>query len=318
MQFKKILLIILASLSWAHAFACTEAMQPFKTECAAQDLWNRLTLEYQKSNVSINDVKGFAVPRAIGNKNFFESKNDFLNHSETALPQNKDWLAWTKGKKFFNENDPVFLEVGDVLKLHKAMFSGTIDAGRLRVVFGETNPKYTFSCEDKVLTKETSDLFENFDIKSSEGYSLLELKNTLLCQDGKTYSADVVFYKGASMKTELKSWLADYNDMMNRYAHDAPMLLTPPFAYLADMKRWFLAIHPFTFGNELIANVLIEYASAKIELPPLISVNNYSYLMGLNENRSKTLKATQESLSFLETCLFDIKTNFVAPQCSSL
>lgn len=318
MQLKTILLLILASLSWAHAFACSEAMQAFETECAAQDLWNRLTLEYQKSNVAINNVKGFAIPRAIGDKNFFESKNDFLNHSESALLQNKDWLAWTNGKIFFNGYNEVLLELSDVLKLHKAMFSETIEAGRLRVVFGETNPKYTFSCEDKVLTKETSDFFENFDIKSSEGYSLLELKNIILCEDRKTYSADIVFFKGASIKTELKSWLADYNDMLNRYSQDAPLLLTPPFAYLADMKRWFLAIHPFSFGNELIANVLLEYASAKIGLPPLMSVTNHSYLMSLNENRTKTLKATQEKLSFLETCLFDIKTNLIAPECSTL
>lgn len=303
---------------FADAFACTETLMPYEAECKLQDRWKKLSLEFLVEKVSINRIKGFAIPRAIGQKNFLQNKNDLLNKPETTLMQNKDWQAWNNGQKFFSKFQPVYLELNDVLRLHKAMYDSQAYAGKLRINFGETNPVNHFSCADRIINDQMTSLFDSYDIKSLEGYPLLNLENVTLCEDKKTYAGDVVFYKGASMKAEIKSWLAEYNDMLERYLSQPGSLATPPIALLADMKRWFLAIHPFTDGNETISNLLIDYAAKKLELPPLMSNGIPSHLLSPGMNRSTILNSTQESINLLESCLYDVKVKFVSPHCSPM
>lgn len=311
-------LLLLTLLSTFRAFACSEAMKPFEAECKAQDRWQKLSAGYSESRANITNVKGYAIPHALGSKNYFESKNDFLTKTQASLSQNKDWQAWLRGKKFFENFNPVFIELNDVLKLHKAMFGFSLESGRLRIGAGETNPVVHYSCNDNSLSQEAFNLLESYDLKSSEGYPLLRLENLVMCEDQKSYAGDLLYYKGASMKTELKSWLADYNDLLNRYTSLNNTSLVSPYAFLADMKRWFLAIHPFSTGNEMIANLLVDYAASKLELPPLMMTYTNAQLLPQEENRERSLKETMENLNFLESCLFDIRMNFIAPQCSNL
>lgn len=300
------------------SFACTETLKPFETECRMQDQWNKLTIEYLKENVSINRVKGYAIPRAIGQIPFHQNKNDFLNKPETILTKNKDWQAWNNGQKFFSKYQPVYLELTDVLRLHKSMFENMREAGKLRIHSGETNPIKHYSCTEKMINDQVAALLEDYDVKSTEGYPLLNLENAVLCEDNKSYAGDVIFYKGASMKVELKSWLAEYNDMIERYISHPGSVITPPIAFLSDMKRWFLAIHPFTDGNEALVNILIDYAGKKLELPPIMSNGIHSHLMNAGANRTTILNTTQESIKLLESCLYDIKVKFISPHCSPM
>ncbi len=314
MRFKLLSLTLLMTFK---SYACSEAMKSYDVECKAQDRWNAITQDFSSRKINSGNIKGFAIPRVLGKTSYFQLKNDYLTKPEVTLSQNKDWQAWSKGKDFFKDYNPTFLELADVTKLHKTMFANKGEAGKLRIVFGQTNPRQEIQCTDKLITDEVAALLDNYDLKSNEGYPLLNLENLTLCDDKKTYSAQIVFYKGASMKTELKAWLVDYNDLVNRFAKGDTTNGITPFSYLADMKRWFMAIHPFTFGNELVANMLIDLASKKLELPPLAFTRD-SYLMNPNTNRALTLKATQDSLVFLESCLFDVKLNSVAPECTSL
>lgn len=275
-------------------------------------------MEFLNEKVAINRIKGYAIPRAIGQVPFHQNKNEFLNKPESTLIKNKDWQAWSNGQKFLSKFHPVYIELGDVLRLHKAMYDSRSEAGKLRINFGETNPVVHFSCADKIINDQVTDLLESYDVKSSEGYPLLNIANVTSCEDKKSYAADVVFYKGASMKIELKSWIAEYNDMLERYVSDPGSVSTPPIAFLSDMKRWFLAIHPFTDGNEALANLLIDYAGKKLELPPLMTNGIPSHLMSAGTNRTTISNATQESINLLESCLFDIKVKFVSPHCSPM
>jgi len=314
MRFKLLCLTLFMS---SHAFACTEVMKPYEIECKAQDRWNALSKDFSSKEINLSNIKGFAIPRVLGKNNYFQSKNEFLTKPEVSLLGNKDWMASKRGKDFFKEYNPVFLELSDIQKLHKTMYAENIDAGKIRIFFGQTNPRQEIKCSDKLINDDGASLFENYDLKSYEGYPLIAVENLSVCDDKKSYSATIVFYKGASMKTELKRWLVDYNDILNRFANGNANIETTPFNYLADMKRWFLAIHPFTYGNETLANALIDYATTKLELPPLALSRN-SFLINTEANRSATLKSTQESLTFLENCLFDVKLNSVAPECTSL
>lgn len=301
----------------SHSFACTEVMKPYEIECKAQDRWNALSKDYSSNKMNLNDIKGFAIPRVLGKEGYFQSKNEFLTKPEVSLLKNKDWLANQRGKDFFKDYNPVFLELSDIQKLHKTMFAENRDAGKIRVTFGQTNPKQEIKCSDKLINDEAAALLENYDLKSNEGYSLLNVENLSFCDDKKSYSATIVFYKGASMKTELKAWLVDYNDFLNRFTNGDAINGVTPFTYLADIKRWFLAIHPFTYGNEAVASALMDHATTKLELPPM-AFSREAILLNVTSNRAATLKSTQESLTFLENCLFDVKLNSIAPECTSL
>ena len=301
-----------------NSYACSEAMKPYDFECKAQDRYKKLEESFLSSKTTPEQIKGFVLPRALGNANYFSAKNDLLNKTEPTLIQNKNWLAWTNGKKFFDKYTPVFLELNDILKLHKIMFKESQESGKLRTSYGETNPVIHYNCNDSVINDSLTALFENYDVKSSEGYPLITLENLSPCEDKKSYSADLVFYKGASVKTELKSWLMDFNETLNNYTAENEKKLNPPYQQLSDLKRNFLAIHPFLSGNEMLINVLMDYASKKMDLPPMSLTTTSAILMNREDNRSEIHKATHESLNFLETCLYETKVNFVSPQCRSL
>lgn len=303
-----------------NSFACTEAMKAFEFECKVQDRYNKLSEEFTKNKIMAANIKGFAIPRALGKTKYFASKNDLLNHTEATLAADKDWTAWKSGQKFLEKFTAPIIEYNDITKLHKTMFSGQTEAGKVRTNFGETNPKIHYSCNDNLITDEVSSVLDRYDVESVEGYPLLSLENLDQCEGKKNYSADLVFYKGASMKTELKSWINDFNDMLGRYTADNSneKNLTSPYAFLADMKRRFLAIHPFVAGNELLANMLIEYATKKVILPSVPTSNANDILLSLEENRQESKKSIEDNLTFFENCLYETKVNFVSPQCTSL
>lgn len=315
----RLILLLLTFLAASTCLACSEALVPFDLECKAQDKFNKLASEFSKSNINITQLKGFAIPRILGNLKFFSAKNDFLNHTQPTLNKNVDWQAWKNGQKFIEESTSPFLDYTDIIKLHKVTFSGNLDAGRIRTNFGLTNPKAHFSCEDKVINEEISDLLYRYDVKSSEGYPLLVLENIKPCEDKENYSADLRFYKGASMKTELKSWLADFNDSLIRYStNDGSADMPSPYAFLADMQRRFIAIHPFSMGNELLANLLIDYAAQRLALPSIAIFQPNSILLNLDQNRLAIKKSVEDNLTFFENCLFEIKVGPISPQCNTL
>jgi len=138
MRFKLLLLTFFGCLK---AFGCTDLMLPFEFECKIQDRYQKLTLDFNSQRITMTDLKGFKIPRAVGIHSYFSFKNDFLNHSESSLKQNRKWLVWNNGQKFINNLSPVYLQMNDVLKLHKALFSSEIsyatELGRLRTNNGE-------------------------------------------------------------------------------------------------------------------------------------------------------------------------------------
>jgi len=296
-------------------------------ECKAQDRYQKLFNEFSKDySIKMTNLKGFKIPRSVNLASYYSSKNDFLNNSEATLSQNKDWQVWNNGQNFINELSPVYLEFATITKLHKNLFStksflnGTGDFGKLRTNNRETNPKTVLSCADKVLDDNIFNLLADYDLKSNEGYPLLRLENINVCDDDENISsADLYFYKGASVKTELVRWLNDLNDMLSRYESATAPLDISPYNYLSDMRRWFLAIRPFNMGNEEVAAALTDYAINRLELSPIAYSDSISPVyLTVPENREITANKVQESLNFFEGCLFETKTNLVSPECSSL
>lgn len=299
-------------------------MKPYNFECKSQDRFRSLTTEFKTYSITMSDLKGFKIPKAIGNLSYFSAKNDFLNHSE-VLSQNKEWQIWNNGQKFINNLSPVYLEFSDILKLHKNLFASKSfidfgsDAGKLRTNNGETNPKVSMKCSDRVLNEKLFNTLIDYDLKSDEGYPLLSLKNINECEDKKYSSADLYFYKGASMKIELTRWMVDLNDMIARYENGNAPTDFSPYNYLSDMRRWFLAIKPFNSGNEQVIDTLIDYSSKRLQLPPLpFNDPTNPIFLTVTENRNSTIKKLQETLNFFEGCLFETKTKLISSECSSL
>jgi len=310
----------------SRAFACSEAMRLYEKECKAQDRYQKLTVEFGRDySIKMTDLKGFKIPHAIGKATYFSSKNDFLNHSEITLTQNREWQIWNNGQDFIKDLSPVYLDFGVIAKLHKNLFSTknifnySTDLGKLRTNNRETNPKLNLSCNDRILDDSLFNTLSDYDLKSSEGYPLLSLGNINACDEKNFSSADLYFYKGASVKSELVRWLNDLNDMLSRYENGATTLDISPYNYLADMRRWFLAIKPFNSGNEEVIAALNDYAISRLQLSPLTYSDDVSPIyLTVSGSREITANKVQEALSFFEGCLFETKTKLVSPECSSL
>lgn len=321
----RISMVLLTFLGCFQAFGCTEAMKLFDLECKAQDRYQKLVTDFKAYSINVTDLKGFKIPKAIGKLPYYSAKNELLNHTDLTLPQNKQWQVWNNGQKFINNLSPIYLEYGDVLKLHKTLFAGRTffsvgsDLGKLRTNNGVTNPKLTLSCNDKILNDKLLDVLLDYDLKSIEGYPLLTLENITECDDTNFSSADLLYYKGASVKMELTRWLAELNDMMSRYEKNNADDALNPYSYLADMRRWFLAISPFSSGNEEVVNAIIDYSAKRLSLPPLsLNDSSITVFMTVEENRQNSIKKIQESLSFFEGCLFETKMKLISSECSPL
>lgn len=321
----RIVVLIGLLISSLSGFACTEVLRPYIDECQAQDRFLKLTTEFKSLSINITELKGFKIPKALGKSSYYSSKNDFLNHSEAALSKNKDWQLWNNGQNFINELNPINIDLFDITRLHKNIYAGKsffstpAEVGKLRINYGITNPKIIFSCSEKVLSENLSNLLSDYDLKSAEGYPLLTLQNIKTCDDKNFSSADLLFYKGASVKIELARWLIDMNDMLYRYENGSAPSDFGPYKYLSDMRRWFLAIRPFAEGNDEVASALMDYAAKRLQLAPLsLSDTPNPIFQNFLENRENTLRKVKETLVFFEGCLFDTKTKVIASECSSL
>jgi hypothetical protein len=304
-------------ISCFNAFACSDFLKSYDLECKAQDRYLKISNEFKTYAITTTNLKEFIIPKAIGKASYFADKNDFLNHSGVTLAQDEKWQAWNKGQKIIKNFNPVYLELSDILKLHK-IFSST-DSGKLRSRSGITNPKITLNCSDKILDENVLNTILDYDLTSAEGYPLLKLSNIKLCEDKKFNVADLYYYKGASVQSELTRWLMDLNDMFDRYENEnAPNSLSP-YQYLSDMRRWFLALRPFDAENEAVINSLMDYATKRLQLPSL-SFADYTNPIFITpvENQDITIKNLQESLNFFESCLFERKTNLISAGCESV
>jgi len=300
-------------------------LKPFNIECKNQDRYQKLSDEFNKYSISINELKGYKIPKAIGLINFYANKNDLLNHTNKTLAATKQWLIWNNGQKYINMMSSVSIEMIDILKLHKALFATSFfqdigsELGKLRTNSGQTNPKIFFNCDDKILNDQIFEVLKNYDLKNQEGYPYLTIENIAEC-DNKNYSSgELKYFKGSSVKIELKRWLIDLNDMMARYENLNADQEISPLNYLSDMKRWFLAIRPFNQGNDEVVDALMDYAFKRLHLPALQGYTTLPiiYLSAAN-NRAETFKKLQEQITFFEGCLFEVKTKLISSECSSI
>jgi hypothetical protein len=321
----RICFILFTLLLGQNIFACSDLLKSFSEECKFQDRYERISKDFTTYKIKVTDLKGFQIPKAIGKASYFSSKNDLLNKTDSTLSKNKDWTIWNNGQKFILDLSPVFIELSDISKLHKNLFNPkgffniSTDFGKFRTNNGETNPKIIFNCSDKIINDKIFDLIKNYDLKSEEGYPLLILKNLLVCDDRNFSSADMYFYKGASVKKELSNWLNDLNDMLARYENSSAPDDLSPYNYLADMRRWFLAIKPFSTGNEEVIAAILDYSTQRLKLPPLsLGEITMPFLMEFKDNREITLIRINETLNFFESCLFETKTKLVSLECFPL
>jgi hypothetical protein len=321
----RIILLFFILLVCNNAFACSDAMKLFNFECKLQDRFELLSTEFNTYSTTITDLKGFKIPKAIGKISYFSAKNDFLNHSELTLSHNFVWQIWNNGQKFINNLSSVYIEFKDILKLHNALFAskGLIivgpEAGKLRSDSGETNPKISMSCNDKVLNEKLFNTLFAYDLQSVEDFPLLTLENIILCKDTNYYSADLYFYKGASIKIEITSWMLDLNDMLARYENGTAPNDLSPYNYFSDMRRRFLAIKPFNAGNEQVVDALLDYSTKRLQLPPM-ELNDFvtPIYLTVTENRNATVIKLKETLDFFEGCLFETKTKLISSECSAV
>ncbi|MDO9183314.1 MAG: hypothetical protein Q7U04_12950 [Bacteriovorax sp.] len=318
-----ILFLTLCSSSWA--IACSDILVNYPVECKAQGRYQRLSKEFNNYSIKIDNLKGYKILKAVGKTSYYALKNDFLNNTDATLLKSRDWQMWNNGQNFIAEMSPVLLDFSDITKLHKKLFAekgffnNPTDLGKLRTNNAETNPKIIISCNDNFFKEKIFNLFTDYDLKSAEGYSLLTLDNIKVCDDKKLSSFELYFYKGASVKTELVRWLNDFNDMLTRFEKNDSIEEITPFNYLTDMRRWFLAISPFSYGNDEVASALIDYATKRLQLVP-ISFRELSdpIYLSVEENRLNTDNKIQQTLDFFEGCLYERKTNLISNECNSI
>lgn len=308
------------------SFACSDNLKNHPEECKQQDRYLRLKADLAKYSIKVEQLSGYALSRALGSEVLTQIKGKSTQPLSSNELQSPELLKWQNGQKFIQSLNTIYLQPQDVLKLHKSLFSskgliatvGT-DAGKLRTSQGITNPREHFSCQDNVLNEATLTYLGDPDLRSVENYPLLEIENVLPCPGAKgAYSGTLVYYKGASMKEELTRWLNDYNDMLIRFEKGMAEDITPT-AYMADMRRWFLAIAPFSYGNLEVANALADYFMFRLQLFPVPMKDlKSSHLQEVEQSREQVKTRAKDTLSFIETCLYENKVRPVSPLCGSL
>lgn len=300
-------------------------MKPFRMECSAQERYQFLVKEFKNRSLSLENIKGYQMPRALGAPAYENRKNEFTHSNATSLTQNNQWIIWKNGQNFIGQMNSVFIKLSDVLNLHSALYASAqvadqgIDIGKIRTQSGVTNPKINYTCNDQFLDDKTVELINDYDLTSIEGHPLLSLENLKTCKDRNYSSGVLFFYKGASIKFELMRWITDLNDHIMRFENNNAYRSFSPSAYLADMRRWFLALSPFNSGNTEMADALIDYASRKFGLPPLALNDELSPLfISSAEYRENVTLKLQETLVFLEKCLLESKKKSPNAECSML
>jgi hypothetical protein len=307
--------------------SCDVRMQGYPFECAYQDHFNKLQNEFKTYNISPLNLKGYLIPHIVGVTDYNSKKNIYLRHADANLANNQQWNIWRNPPDFISKLNPVFLEINDVIKVQsnlypakslKDIFNSKI--GKLRTGNAEINPTLSYGCEDdEQLNNKIVTLFDNYDLKTEEGYPLLIIKDVKNCknsQDGK--SGKIIFYKNASIKTELNRWLVDFNDTLSRFEM-GQVLDVSPYQYIADMRRWFMAISPFAIGNASVAEALMLYANSRLHLPPVgQAIQSSPFLLTVKDNRNQVIDHLKESLTFFESCLYETKTNLISDECAPL
>lgn len=319
-------LTLILFLYSANVLACTDAFKNLPEECKLQERYQKMRDDFKKISINIHDIQKYKLSRALSPKEINGQKNKFAFNAKQALEKNEEWHLWQNAQNAIAELNVVYLSVNDIQNIHKSIFGKktflnnvTSDAGKLRLNQGITNPRESIHCEDGKLDVELLEQFTQFDLTSSENYPLLELEDIKTCPNGTTYSAQVVYYKGASVKQELLRWVNDYNDMLIRFEKGHPPAGESPLTYMADMRRWFTAIAPFGSGNTEVANALTDYFMKRLDFYPLpLKDLNGPHLMKPDKHRESFVHKSRAVLTELETCLYENKVKPISADCSIL
>lgn len=196
-------------------------------------------------------------------------------------------IVSTNTPKFILNLSPLLIDIADVTKLETFLSENKI--GKLRTNNAEIHPTITYSCEDEKLTGDVIALLNDYDLTNDEGYPLLSLKEIISCKDRKDIKGGkIVFFKNASVKVELNRWIVDFNDTLNRF-EKGERLEVSPYHYLADMRRWFVALAPFSNGNEAVADALLFYATKRLHLPTIAPAKEITFLQTLEQSRKEVI-----------------------------
>lgn len=322
---KNLFFIFSFILSSSSLFACDDSVKPFPEKCNMQDHYQSLVYEFNKLSINLTDLKGFKIPKAIGKTLYNANQNELLNNTASTLSRYHQWFVWNNGQDFIKNLSPVLIESSDILKLHKALFfdssstESNEDLGKLRAGGGLTDPKLTFACVDKILNDKLFDLLSQYDLKNTEDLPLLRITNVQSCDDPNFSSGELYFSKSEGVSLEFNRWTLNFNNMLASYENMNSKNEISSLDYLAGMKRWFLALRPFNRGNEEVVSALIDYATRRLHLSPFPSNDsNLAIFLSVSENQDQSAASMNNSLSFFDTCLSEIKLNNASPECSVL
>lgn len=320
----KLLFTAIVLLKAIPIYACSDILLSYPVECIIQDKFQTLDDEYQKKSIDFNHLIGnyysFAISDRIYNKN---QKNIIESLSNPQVKNNI--LAMLKIESTIKRNPGPFLTVEDLNRFH-AIFSiynnspGTFDISndRFRTTSGITNPRNKINCEDNYSKKDLENNTRFYDLETIDGYLLIDIQNINKCTNETYQSGEVVFYKGPSIKYEMNRWLVEFNDTILRYKNYQTIDVSP-YEYLADMHRWFLAIHPYQNFNENVAKAILIWASINLEIPlPQINDEVSPFLKTKIQNRSQSLEKINDELIFLSSCLNDYNNLNVSAKCTEL
>jgi len=238
-------LILLTLITAGNVFSCDEKLRDYIFECQYQDKFNNLKNDFSKYEKNPLSIKGHLLPHVLGNKDYYANKNEYLNHSKEHLKSNQTWQTWTKMQNYITKLNPMSISITDIVKLQSKLINSK-SSGRLRIGNAEINPSIMYSCEDDKINNDVIYLINNYDLMTEEGYPLLKLENISECKNSKNLkSGKIIFYKNAAVRSELNRWVVDFNDTLQRYENKETLDISP-YQYLSDMRRWFMAISPFS------------------------------------------------------------------------
>lgn len=280
-------LLFLAFLCSQQVFPCNDFLRKYPEECQMSDQYQALHKEmYDTYGVNVEFLTGYRSRRLIDKKVWEEEQDRIRCRPEKAyLPDPDVWVNWEKGASFLSnkllderlKNETISIDRDfikdvniqsvniDIMGLMATKVKGAAP-GRIRQNFHEI-PGFTYSCMSGAVTSEHIENVSNdYDLLDDNGNPLVSAIGHT-CPDSDYQQGVLKYTATANVDSELKKLLSYIKVNLDLYRRGENRADYGPLKFIADVQRWFVAIHPFGDGNGRTSRFLQDYLLAKFGLP---------------------------------------------------
>ncbi len=308
-------------------FSCPDFLKKYPEECELSDRYLHLKKRvYKDHNINVDYLTGYRARRLI-DKDVWQNEQDRIRcRPERAyLPDPDVWINWEKGAMAvsnmlvdeklapLNEKKLNVIDRERIKDINtqsvKIEIMGWVSTrikgarpGRIRKPT-DLAPNFPFNCIDGKVKQEHVENVKDFDIKDNEGNPLISTVYHSCGPLSDAVQGFVHYTSSENVEPELEKLTNYINENVNKFRLGTQDPEYSPLEFIADVQRWFVAIHPFGDGNGRTSRFIQDYLLAKFGLPYAPSGNlQNDVLLSRDEYRELFKKEIAGVIEELEGC----------------